>query len=98
MSKRTPGVSDEAAEAGRILANKSRSRRILKALRTQYGVSSTKGDLRAMIVDAMADLRHLCDTKGFNFTDLDTSASNHYSCEVIDKELSDLVTDYIGGK
>jgi len=58
-------------------ANKRQASKIERAILTLYD----KADVQASIVDALTDLRHLCDVRGVAFHEADKMAYRHYSEE-----------------
>jgi len=58
-------------------ANKHQARKIERAILALYDA----GDVQASIVDALTDLRHLCDLRGVAFHEADEMAYRHYSEE-----------------
>lgn len=61
--------------------NTGRGKRIATALNRSKQYNTTK-EREDAIVDVLADLRHLCDQKGWDFADLDRIAHDHYTAEV----------------
>jgi hypothetical protein len=57
-----------------------RARRMNTALRRWHG--DEREATQETIVDALADIRHLCDMRGFAFHELDKTAQNHYAEEL----------------
>lgn len=60
--------------------NRKRGMRIRFALRTVKEYDG-EDDLRTTIVDALADIHHLCDLEGFHIDELINQAFEHYYCE-----------------
>jgi hypothetical protein len=58
-------------------ANKRQARKIERAILALYDAA----DLQASIVDALTDLRHLCDVRGIGFHEADEMAYRHYAEE-----------------
>lgn len=56
-----------------------RARKIRNAL--VAGGHEGASDWKATITDALADLRHLCDSRNLDFGELDHVAYDHYSTE-----------------
>lgn len=60
--------------------NSKRAKRIATALATVKEYDGAR-DWQATIIDALADLRHLCDEKGLDFEHLDSVALDHCRAE-----------------
>lgn len=56
-----------------------RAKKINMALQSSYGKTES---MKIIIIDTLADIRHLCDLKGLNFGDLDRIAYRHYCAEI----------------
>jgi hypothetical protein len=57
-----------------------RAKKAKKAIRSQYQNHPSRL-VPEDIIDILADIRHLCDERGFCLGDLDRSAYNHYVVE-----------------
>ena len=60
--------------------NIARARRISDALKEWH--EDKYADEKTRIIDALGDLRHLCDLRGFSLGELDQVAEMHYRAEV----------------
>jgi hypothetical protein len=59
------------------LDNQSRRRRALRAIRAHK--NNDKGHIYNFdVVDVLTDLRHYCEARGFDFSDLDRQSYDHY--------------------
>ena len=72
--------------SGRNLADTMSKRKLssIIAKRALVAAYNEENDVETCIVDLLADLRHLCDTIGLPFYDLDKQAYVHYSAEVVE--------------
>lgn len=59
--------------------NKDHARKLARLIRSY----DTPGDAVENLIDILADARHLCDLKGYVFSDLDRQAHQHYATEVV---------------
>lgn len=57
---------------------KKQAKRLLKTLRKHYGEHE---DIDTMVIDALTELRHLCDRHELGFAGLDRVAQDHYQVE-----------------
>lgn len=60
-----------------MTALEKKTKKLRNALRDLYGDESTQ----TLIVEALADIRHLCDAGGDCFGDLDREAHGQYSTQ-----------------
>jgi len=68
------------------MSNRTRAQRAQKTISLQYhNGDSSKGYPSKFVpedvTDILTDIRHLCDAKGYSFTDLDRMAYQHYIAE-----------------
>jgi hypothetical protein len=69
------------ASRGSKLAGYRHRRRAVRVRRLVEEYSGEKADLQTDIVDVLADLRHLCDVKGWEYHLLDGRGQRHYLAE-----------------
>jgi len=60
--------------------NQKRAMTVAKAIRHQYHNHTSKL-VPEDVIDILADIRHLCDARGWSFADQDRVAYQHYSQE-----------------
>lgn len=61
--------------------NRSRANRLANGLKT-VGAYEGPVDWKTTLIDALSDLRHLCDKLDLDFGQLDRRAYNHYRGEL----------------